>query len=189
MATAVSNSETVVNVNGSLAVTPNLVPLLVEKGIDPTHAAVIASLLGFSGLVARLVTGHLFDRFPTHIVAGCAYLMPSIGLGLLLLPGASVPVLTFSVILVGATLGAEYDVIIYMLTKHFGLRHFGKIMGSVLSVGGVGSASAPVLTGWVRDVSGNYNLALIVLGAMMIACAVAMFATGRSRTTMGTYAL
>jgi len=172
----------------SLAVTPNLVPLLVEKGIDPTRAAVIASLLGFSGLVARLLIGHMFDRFPTHIVAGCAYLMPSLGLGLLLLPGANVPMLTVAVVLVGATLGAEYDVIIYMLTKHFGLRHFGKIMGSVLSVGAVGSATAPVLTGWVRDVTGNYDLALIVLAAVMIACAVAMFATGRSRTTLGAYA-
>ena len=111
----------------------------------------------------------------------CAYLMPTIGLGLLLLPGASVTMLTIAVILVGATLGAEYDVIIYMLTKHFGLRHFGKIFGSVLSAGAVASATSPVLTGWVRDTTGNYDLALVALAVMMASCAVGMFATGRSR--------
>lgn len=165
----------------SVGLTPNIVPLLVEKDISPGQAAVIASLLGFSGLIARLLIGHLFDRFATHVVAAGAFLMPAVGLGLLLLPGANVVTLTFAVILVGATLGAEYDVIIYMLTKHFGLANFGKIMGSVLSIGAIASATAPVATGWVRDVTGNYNLALIGLGVLMGACAVAMFASGRAR--------
>ena len=164
-----------------MGLTPNIVPLLVEKDISPGQAAVIASLLGFSGLIARLLIGHLFDRFATHVVAAGAFLMPAVGLGLLLLPGANVVTLTFAVILVGATLGAEYDVIIYMLTKHFGLANFGKIMGSVLSIGAIASATAPVATGWVRDVTGNYNLALIGLGVLMGACAVAMFASGRAR--------
>lgn len=41
----------------------HLVPLLTDRGVTPTMAANVASLLGVALIVARLFTGYLLDRF------------------------------------------------------------------------------------------------------------------------------
>jgi len=162
----------------SLAIAPSLVPMLVEKGIAATEAAKLASILGIAGFVARLSMGHLLDRFATNIVAGASFCMPVAGLVLLFYAGHSLPLLILSIVFVGATLGAEYDVIIYLLTRHFGLRHFGTIFGVILSLGAVGSTIAPVATGWSHDATGGYDQVMMTLAVMMSGCAIGMFAFG-----------
>lgn len=156
----------------SVSLSPNLIPLLREKGADAGLAAKLAALVGFSGLVARLSVGHLLDRLPTHLVAGACYVMPMVGLALILVPAPSPAMLALSIILLGASMGAELDVIVFLTTRHFGIRHFGAILGAILGFGAIGSMIAPIATGRSHDIFGMYDpflmLLLVVLGVMAV---------------------
>lgn len=156
----------------TVALAPNLIPLLREKGVDGGLAAKLAALVGFSGLVARLSVGHLLDRLPSHLVAGACYVMPMVGLALTLDPAPSSAMLALSIILLGASIGAELDVIVFLTTRHFGIRHFGAILGAILGFGAIGSMIAPIAMGRSHDIFGMYDpflmLLLVVLGVMAI---------------------
>jgi len=151
----------------TLAMSPNLVPILSEKGLGAMAAAGIASLMGWMAIGGRLSAGFLVDRWRAHLVGAGMFLLPVIGCALLLTGSTSLFLLAPAVAIVGLTIGAEFDVVIYLVSRHFGLRSFGTLMGAVLSAGALGGAIAPVLSGWVHDVTGGYDALLVGLMALM----------------------
>lgn len=163
----------------TLAMSPNLVPILSEKGLGAMAAAGIASLMGWMAIGGRLSAGFLVDRWRAHLVGAGMFLLPVIGCTLLLTGSTSLLLLAPAVAIVGLTIGAEFDVVIYLVSRHFGLRSFGTLMGAVLSAGALGGAIAPVLSGWVHDVTGGYDALLVGLMALMTLNAASIATLGQ----------
>jgi MFS family permease len=163
----------------TLAITPNLVPLLVEKGATVMAAAQIASLVGVAGIIARISTGFLLDRLPANLLGTLVFLMPVGGCAALLMMEPSYLVLALIVVSFGATIGAEYDVVMYLTARHFGLIRFAAIMGALLTAGSLGAAIAPVTAGWMHDRFGGYEQLLALLMVLMGLAAVAIGTLGR----------
>ncbi|NBQ89610.1 MAG: MFS transporter, partial [Betaproteobacteria bacterium] len=74
---------------------------------------------------------------------------------------------------IGFALGAEVDLMAFMVSRYFGLRHYGFLYGTIYAGFWVGIAGGPALAGWLYDARGNYLLALWILGALFAAGAVA----------------
>lgn len=74
-----------------------------------------------------------------------------------------------AVIFLGLSVGGEYDAIIYLSTRYFGLKNFGALFGFVMSLLAAGVGLGPLLGGVLYDISGNYNLFLMVVIPM---CAI-----------------
>lgn len=165
----------------TLALAPNLLPLLTEKGTSMAVAAQIAALLGVVGLIARLSAGYLLDKFPANLVATVIFLLPVAGGALLLFAEPSYLVLLVAVASFGATIGAEYDIVFYMTSRHFGLKSFGALLGVILTFGSLAGALGPLTAGWLHDRMGNYDGLLIVLMTLMGLSAVAMATMGRPK--------
>jgi len=87
-----------------------------------------------------------------------------------LLTGAtlSVPVAFLCAGLLGLASGAETDLVAYFASRYFGMAHYGKIYGVLYMTFGIGSAISPPLYGRVRDLTGNYDLALRAAAAAFI---------------------
>lgn len=151
----------------TLALSPNLVPIMTEAGSSAMAAASIASLMGLVAIAGRLTAGYMVDRWRAHLVGAAMFLLPVIGCALLLLGAGAMAAQALAVAIVGLTVGAEFDVIIYLVSRHFGLRSFGALMGAVLSAGALGGAIAPVLSGWIHDVTGTYDALLAGLMVLM----------------------
>lgn len=68
-------------VSGSL--TSHMIPILAERGIEPSHGAVLAAALGVAGIFGRVIVGYLLDRIfaPALLV----FLIVSAFAGMLLL--------------------------------------------------------------------------------------------------------
>ena len=162
----------------TMAMSPNLVPILTEIGSTAMVAATIASLMGGMAIIGRLSAGFMVDRWPAHIVGACVFLLPVIGCGLLLSGSSSVAVQLLAVAAVGATIGAEFDVVIYLVSRHFGLKAFGALMGAILSAGAAGGAIAPVMSGWIYDVTGHYDALLYFLIGLLFLNALSMVTLG-----------
>lgn len=157
-----------------VALSIHFVPLLTAKGATATEAAGMASLIGLASIVGRLGTGALIDRFPAARVGALVFLLPAAGALVLIYSGASGPGPLIAAALIGLTLGAEIDVIVYILTRYFGLRSFGALYGALLAALSVGTAIGPLVAANVFDRTGSYEPFLWVTFGLMIASSAAL---------------
>jgi MFS family permease len=157
-----------------IALVVHFVPILTDRGADPLRAAGIASLVGFSSIAGRLVTGVLLDRFRGSLVGAAAFMLPAIGSILLLLSGDAAVPQAVAAVLIGLTLGAEVDVIVYLTTRHFGLKNFGALYGGLLAALSIGTATGPLSASAVFDRFGGYAPFLWLTIGFMVASSLAL---------------
>ena len=137
----------------------HLVPLLTDRGLSAQSAALTASLAGGAALIGRVGIGYLLDRFFAPYVA--VWFFCGFALGIFLLWSGAVGGLVFvAVVLVGLGLGAELDVMPYVVSRYFGLRAFGEIYSYTFAVFTLGGVVGPLLMGAVFDATGSYSLVL-----------------------------
>ncbi|MBZ5513646.1 MAG: MFS transporter [Acidobacteriia bacterium] len=160
-----------VSMNGSLT---HLVPLLTDRGITGRDAALCASALGGSSLVARVIVGSLLDRFLGSRVAFAVYLILAAGI---LLLGRAHSLFTgcLAAAFIGVGAGGEADITPYLLTRYFGLRAFSTLYGVTWSFYAVAGAMGPVILGRAYDSTGSYTSLLTVLALCTTLAAALMF--------------
>ncbi|OAN51702.1 MFS transporter [Sphingobium sp. TCM1] len=150
-----------------IALVVHFVPILTDRGADRMAAAGTAALVGVFSVVGRLATGLLLDRFRASLVGATVFLLPAAGCLLLLLGGSGWGAQALAAALVGLTLGAEVDVIVYLTTRHFGLRTFGGLYGGLLMALSVGTATGPLGASALFDTTGSYAAFLWLTIALM----------------------
>ena len=149
----------------------HLVPLLTDRGFSPQSAVLVASLTSMAGLIGKVGVGYLLDRCFAPYVAACFFCGFALGL-LLLWSGMAGGVVLIAVVLVGLGIGAEIDVMPYMVSRYFGLRAFGEIYSYTFAIFTLGGVIGPLLMGAAFDAMGSYRL---VLGTFVL---VALTAAG-----------
>ncbi len=164
-----------------IALLVHFVPILTGKGFEPLTAAGIAALIGLFSIVGRLATGALLDRFRGSLVGAVVFLLPVGGCLLLLVAGSSAVGVTGAACLIGLTLGAEVDVIVYLTTRHFGLRSFGALYGGLLAALSIGTSLGPLGASYVFDRYGDYAPFLWLTIAFMLASSAALASLPRPR--------
>lgn len=104
--------------------------MLVENGLTMQNAANVVSIYAASTIVGRIACGVALDRFPTPYVAAASMFLPAIGLFMLATSFNTLPVVTLAMILVGIYVGAESDIMAYLVARYFKL----KVYNSTLSL-------------------------------------------------------
>jgi len=88
----------------------------------------------------------------------------------MLASGASGPGASAAAMFLGLAAGAEVDVMAYLVSRYFGLRHFGAIYAIYFSVYAVGTSVGPVLTAAFAAHKGGYTEPLwCLVGALCLA--------------------
>ena len=151
----------------------HIVPLLTDRGLTPAAAARVASLAGAALLVTRFVSGALLDYVSARLLGALLFAGCALGLVLILAgtPGVSTRI---GVLLLGAALGVEGDLIAYMTRGAFGLRAYAAVYGSLFAAFNVGVVAGPLLMGASFDLSGSYRTGLIGLAALAGVAALLM---------------
>jgi MFS family permease len=159
----------------------HFVPILRDRGADPLVAATIAGLVGITSIGGRLGTGFLLDRLPARIVGAIVLTLPILGWALLLLNGADRLTQSAAAMILGFSLGAEVDVIAYLMSRHLGLKRAGVFIGGMVSALSLGSAFGPYVAAAIHDAYASYSpfLALSMVCAAVSGLAVATL--GRPR--------
>jgi predicted MFS family arabinose efflux permease len=151
--------------NGTVA---HVVPLLTDAGLSPAKAAATMGVFGLATMVGRLLAGYLVDRFFAAHVATVLFLAPIAGFVLLASAAGAAPAVGVS--LVGLGLGTEIDLIAFLVSRYLGQRAFGQIYGYCFMLFGMGSSFGRFLGGYVYDLAGSYNPALVgAAGALIVA--------------------
>jgi MFS family permease len=154
--------------------------LLSDRGISLQTAALGSSLLGAAVMIGRVGTGYLLDRFFAPRVATLFFGCVAAGIGLLLRGGTS-PVAFLGAFLIGLGLGAEVDIIPYVIGRYFGLRSFAQIYSVALGVFILAGAFGPLVMGAGYDFTGSYNVPLAALLTSTLVAAVLMTRLGPYR--------
>jgi MFS family permease len=156
----------------------HLVPLLTDRGFAIGQATAALSAVGLSTIAGRLVSGYLLDRFFAPYVAAALFLLPLAGVGILA-AGSGGPALILAATALGFGLGAEVDVIGFMVGRYFGLRAFGEIYGCMFAIFTVGTGLGPVLMGLSFDQTRSYQIALAAFGGALVCASVLVSRLGR----------
>lgn len=147
----------------------HLVPLLTDRGVSAQSAAMVVSLGSVGGMLGRGGGGYLLDRFFAPYVAVCFFCGSALGI-FLLWSGAVGGLAFVAAFLGGLGVGAEFDIIAYMVSRYFGLRAFGEIYGYVFAAFTLGGVIGPPLMGVGFDSTGSYSL---MLGGFVVTSLIA----------------
>jgi MFS family permease len=162
----------------------HLVPLLSDQGVSSNRVALATSFLGGALLIGRVGSGYLLDRFFAPRVAMCLFGAAACGIALLRMGAASGFVL-LAVFLIGFGMGAEVDIIAYLVSRYFGLRAFGEVYGYAFASYVLAGALGPWLMGLGFDRSGSYGSVLVGFLLAILLAVVLMTRLGPYRFRPG----
>lgn len=155
-------------VSAVVGMVTNTVPLLRDLGLTATQAGSVFGSFGIALITGRVAAGWLIDRLWAPGVAAVALALPA--LGCLMLWGADANTsrarLVLALCLVGVGTGAEFDLSAYLVSRCFGLQHYGRLFSIHLGLITAGSRLAPFLFAAMYKASGGYGPML----AYAVAC-------------------
>ena len=147
--------------------------LSLDRHFTQRDAASILSMVLACSIAGRLLMGWLADRFSKKHVMLLTYLLVAAGIPLLFL-GTSHLVLYVSAAIFGIGLGGDYMIIPLITAEIFGIEILGRLLGVILTAGGIAEAAAPWLIGHLRDATGSYRESCIALVAIALLGAVSV---------------
>ncbi len=140
------------------------------------------SILGVSlfSVAGRLGSGFFGDRLDKRQVIAVALLFQFIGT-IVFAFSSEIWHLAIFVITWGFGFGASIPVRFALIADLFGRRHYGSIMGTLMTTSAIFGVIAPVLVGWIFDIRGNYREPFALM-AFSVLIAIPMILTlGRER--------
>jgi MFS family permease len=156
--------------------------LSLDRHFSQGDAARVLSLVLSFSIVRRLLMGWLADRFSKKYVMLLTYLLVAAGIPFLFL-AHSQGVLYGAAAVFGVGLGGDYMIIPLMTAEIFGIQVLGRLLGVILTAGGIAEAVSPWLTGRLRDATGNYSEGCFVLVGIALLGAAAVLGLPQRRKT------
>lgn len=152
-------------------------PHLIERGIPPVQAAAVIAFFSAMSAVASLGIGFLPRRWPVRnlmaVSAAC------LGVGSFGLIGVSSAVSAcLPAGLFGLGIGGVMMLLPMAWADYFGRESYGAIRGVALTMQVTAQAAGPLVSGLLRDSSGNYSMSLMLFGVL---AALAVFAALAAR--------
>jgi len=151
----------------------HLPPMLTDAGLTPERAALYTGIMGLGVTIGRAIGGYLLDVFHAPYVAICFLVGPFIAYSFFL-SGINPNWAFAPVLLFGIGMGAEFDVIPFLITRYFGLKKFGAIYGLHIATFSIGTGLGPAVMGFAYDNYGNYaagikvSMVFLVVGSFLI---------------------
>jgi len=151
----------------------HFVPMLTDAGLTPAEAGRMAGLIGLAVITGRVVSGALIDRVSAPRIAVALFGIAACGCIALAAGGTRLGF--YSAISVGFAMGAEVDLVGYLVARYFGMRAYGTIYGCLYTAFLIGTALGPLITAVVFDTRGTYVPALY--GCAVALCVAALLGT------------
>jgi MFS family permease len=146
--------------------------ILAENMATGKGASLMISAYASGTIFGRLISGAALDRFSAPIVAAIG--LAAAGLGVLLLASGfdTTPVVFLAVLIVGLSVGAEGDVIAYLVVRNFGVRLYSTVH-SITSTGtAIASVIGAMLLSYTLKQYGLYSPFLGVCGVLAVVASV-----------------
>jgi len=156
------------------------IPAISSFGMSREIAGIAILGVSMFSVAGRLGSGYFGDRLDKRHVIAVALLFQFVGT-IVFAFSSEIWHLAIFVILWGFGFGASIPVRFALIADLFGRRHYGSIMGTLMTTSAVFGVIAPVLVGWLADIRENYREPFVLM-AFSVVIAIPMILTlGRER--------
>jgi len=151
----------------------NIAPYASDRGIPPTIAALMVSLMSAMMMLGKLIFGWLLDRFPHRLVF--AFAASGVGISMCVLTTVPPSLIMPAVAMLAFFTSSVLPVKGALVSSQFGVEYYGRALG-LMTPFLMGAASlGPVTVGWARDQFGSYDPVFFVLGLLVLPVVVLPF--------------
>lgn len=140
-----------------------------DLGLGDLVGASLLSAIGIGGMVGRLFTGSVSDRFGRAPTLLSICLLQALSF-LLFAVLQDVAGLWLAALVFGVSYGGGVVLLPALCGDLFGRAHVASVVGVIFAVAGAPAAFGPWFAGWLYDISGHYQGAFL-FSAAMNACA------------------
>ena len=155
----------------------HIIPILEDRGVSAQVATTAISVAGGALILGRLLAGYMLDRYFAPYVALFFFIVPLLGIGLIAFTDQSAFAMVATV-MVGLGLGAEVDLIGFMLSRYFGNKSFGALYGYLFAAFMLASGLGPFIMGMSFKYLNSYFPVLIGLMVVLVISSAFMFKLG-----------
>ena len=144
----------------------NLIPALVDIGLDEQTAA---NILAMSLIIAgggRLIGGFLGDMLGTRRVLAVTLLAQAIAVTILAFASTLADALVFAVIF-GVAFGARGTLMTVMRGEVFGRTNFSRLSGLMDPLSTAGVVISPIFAAFIYDTKDSYRIAFLAIAAVL----------------------
>jgi cyanate permease len=156
---------------------------ILEPKLGVALAGAAVSIMTGSALVGRFVLGLVVDRLDQRRVAGIAFLVLAVVLFALRELDDPVAILAVCAVL-GAALGNATTLPSLVVQRVFEPALFAPVVGMVTAMGQFTYALGPVLVGAVHDMTGGYDVPLLLCAALEAVAGAMFLVTARRPETV-----
>ncbi len=137
----------------------HLIPMLTDRNMDSTQAAMMAGIVGVAVIFSRGFIGWVVDNVHAPLVL--AIIAAGIAIACVLLnTSVTFIALVMVAVLLGLGLGAEMDLLSYLVSRYWPAKKFGTIYGPLFGIFSMGTAAGPLLVGVAFVHWNDYSKAL-----------------------------
>ncbi|MDA7737965.1 MFS transporter [bacterium] len=157
----------------------NFERIMTQEGIERATIAKIASVMGLTIILGRLLVGFLVDKFWAPGVAASFFVLPTIAIIVVLNVDVTVGMGFLIAILIGLAAGAELDLLAFLTSKYFGPANYPTVFGAIFAFFAVGAGIAPPVYGAAAQAAGGYSTVLQVSVGLLVLCIALFLALGK----------
>ncbi len=156
--------------------------MLLDQGLTAQGAANVVSLYALGTIVGRIACGLALDRYSTPIVAFISMILPALGFAVLGSALDGYTVIASAMFLIGLSVGAESDLISFLVARYFKLRIYNTTLGLVMTVSFLSSATGALGVSYTLRVYDSFEPFLFVIAASIVVGSVLFLLMPRSRS-------
>lgn len=160
------------NVSAGISIISQAAPMVQEvTGVNATVAATMVGIISIANGAGRFIWAWLSDLVGRRQVFLAMFLLQA-ALFAVLPKVHSFSLFTAVAVVILLCYGGGFGTMPAFCADYFGSREVGSIYGLMLTAWGFGSVLGPILIARIRQSTGEYAQALLIIAAIMIAAAV-----------------
>jgi len=154
----------VIAINGTIT---QIVAMLTDRGVGLQAATSVLAVAGLAAVAGRLFSGWCVDRIRGSFVAVGCFVLLMIGTALLG-SGLDEPIPFIGALLCGVANGAEIDLMGFFVSRYFGLKAYGRIMGTMFGIFAGSTGIGPFISTRAFDLYHSYSPAFRLYEAILV---------------------
>jgi len=155
--------------------------MLIDQGLTLQGAANIASIYALGTIVGRIACGLALDRYSTPVVTFVSMFLPAIGFFFLGTSINTYTVIACAMFLVGLSVGAESDIISFLVARYFNIRIYNTTLSLLMSCAFLSSAAGALGVSYTLKVYDSFEPFLFVIAGSITIGSVLFLLMPKSR--------
>ena len=160
------------------------VPYLKDAGFPIAKVSASFGVVGFFSFLGKIFFGWLCDRIEAKHACAIGLIIELVGITFLFFtrPASPEAMLWIYAVIMGLGVGSWLPTMSMLVSTTYGLAAYASIYGMISFSMSIGAASGPLASGFIFDLTGNYNWAFIIFMTLYLVAILTVLAVRRPRS-------